>query len=85
MTFFYVYIYVLYELFSSIMLCMHLLSCVNMCACHVYFTIKLLTYFGTFTVRNRLKNCNTHPHWAMYTGSITHGISLTNVIAPVMW
>ena len=27
----------------------------------------------------------TYPHCAMYTGSTTHGISLTNVIAPVMW
>ena len=24
-------------------------------------------------------------HWEMYTGSITHGISLTKVMAPVMW
>ena len=25
------------------------------------------------------------PHCAMYTGSITRGISLTNVMAPVTW
>ena len=44
MSLFYVYVYVLYELFSSIMLCA-LLSRVNVCAnCHVYFTINLLTY-----------------------------------------
>jgi len=40
----YVYIYVLYALFfSSIILCA-LLSYVNTCACHAYFTINLLTY-----------------------------------------
>ena len=27
----------------------------------------------------------TYPHWDIYTGSMTHGISLTNVIAPVIW
>jgi len=43
MSLFYVYVYVLYELFSSIML-RTLLSRVNVCACHVYFTINLLTY-----------------------------------------
>lgn len=26
-----------------------------------------------------------YPHCPMYTGSMTHGISFTNVIAPVMW
>jgi len=37
------YVYVLYELFiSSIVLCA-LLSYVNTCTCHVYFTINLLT------------------------------------------
>ncbi len=25
------------------------------------------------------------PHWAMYTGSMTHGISSTKLMAPVMW
>jgi len=35
-------VYVLHELLSSIMLCA-LLSRVNMCACHMYFTINLLT------------------------------------------
>jgi hypothetical protein len=25
------------------------------------------------------------PHCAMYTGSMTHGTSLMNVMAPVMW
>ena len=25
------------------------------------------------------------PHCATYTGSITRGVSFTNVIAPVMW
>ena len=44
MSLFYVYAYLLYELlFSSILLCA-LLSYVKMCACHVYFTINLLTY-----------------------------------------
>ena len=44
MSLFYVqYVYVLYELFiSSIVLCA-LLSYVNTCTCHVYFTINLLT------------------------------------------
>ena len=46
MCLFYVYMYVLYELFfSSIMLCPAF--CVNMCACHVYFTINLLTNLPT--------------------------------------
>jgi hypothetical protein len=27
----------------------------------------------------------THPHCAIYTGSMTHGISFTNVMAPVIW
>ena len=43
MSLFYVYVYVLYELFF-IDNVVHLLSYVNMRACHVYFTINLLTY-----------------------------------------
>jgi len=42
-------VYVLHELLSSIMLCA-LLSRVNMCACHMYFTINLLTYFKKINV-----------------------------------
>ena len=44
MSLFYVYVYVLYELFF-IHNVVRMLSCVNTCACHVYFTINLLTYF----------------------------------------
>ena len=40
----YVYVYVLCELFFSIDNAVRLLSYVNMCACHVYFTKSLLTY-----------------------------------------
>ena len=29
--------------------------------------------------------CTTYPHCAIYTGSMTHGISFTKVMAPVMW
>ena len=41
MSLFFVYVYVLFS--SSIMLYARL-SCVNTCACHVYFTINVLTY-----------------------------------------
>jgi len=40
----YVYVYVLCELFFPIDNVVRLLSYVNMCACHVYFTTSLLTY-----------------------------------------
>jgi len=43
---FYVYVYVLYELFF-IDNVVRMLFYVNMCACHVYFTITLLTYLLT--------------------------------------
>jgi len=42
--FFYVYVYVLYELFF-IDNVVRMLFYVNMCTCHVYFTITLPTYY----------------------------------------
>jgi len=45
MSLFYAHVYVLYELFF-IDNDARLLSCVNTCSCHVYFTINLLTYFS---------------------------------------
>ena len=43
MSLFYAYVYVLYELFFFIDNVVRLLSYVNVCAYHVYFTINLLT------------------------------------------
>ena len=40
---FYVFVSCVRVLYESTLLC-SLLSCVNMCACHVYFTMNLLTY-----------------------------------------
>ena len=34
---------------------------------------------------SRLIMIHMEPHCAVYTGSITQGISFTNVMAPVMW
>ena len=45
---FYVYVYVLYELFF-IDNVVRMLFYVNICACHVYFTITLLTYLLRLT------------------------------------
>lgn len=47
------------------------------------FTQSLLYYVDKKIFGNN-KHDQTYPHCAMYTGSMTHGISLTNVIAPVM-
>jgi len=56
---FYVYVHVLYELFFFIDNVVRLLFYVNMCACHVYFTINLLTYLDIQTQRH---TCQRHDH-----------------------
>ena len=45
-------------------------------------TKSLYTY--THTIQSS-SIAAAYPHCAIYTGSITHGISFTNVMAPVMW